>query len=362
MNIFKIKVKSYLSIVLVTIVTSILVLQGCHSSKNKTEVTSMYANTSNWAYLAYDKDLSSTLTPKNISEEIQNLLAITNKKADLFIVAPTVDIGEKDNMFMSLDDENTKRNFIAAINMEIGIYDDSTIIYSPFYRQITLKTYGINSSVDVETTNNALNTAYLDVRKAFLYYMNNYNHNRPIVLAGFSQGSDMIIRLLKEFFNKPEYQNKLVAAYAIGWRITENELKQYPHLKIAQNETDVGTIILFNTEDGTIEESLMIPRGVKSFCINPLNWRTDSTLADKTTNQGAVFINSTNSVEMPNLTGAYINEERGSLIATDVNKQDFPGIIFADGVYHLYDYQFFYKNLQENVAKRVNEYLENNNQ
>ena len=73
MNIFKIKVKSYLSIVLVTIVTSILVLQGCHSSKNKTEVTSMYANTSNWAYLAYDKDLSSTLTPKNISGHAKKL-------------------------------------------------------------------------------------------------------------------------------------------------------------------------------------------------------------------------------------------------------------------------------------------------
>ena len=31
--------------------------------------------------------------------------------------------------------------------------------------------------------------------------------------------------------------------------------------------------------------------------------------------------------------------------------------IFSEGVYHLYDYQFFYRNLQENVGARVNAYL-----
>lgn len=359
MSILKNKVKGYFSILLVTIAMSILAVQGCTSSKSK--VTSMYASANNWAYLAYDKDLNTNITKTKSSLDLQSLLAKTNKKADLFFVAPTVDIGEKGNLFMSLDDELSKNNFIAAIDMEKGIYDDSTIIYAPFYRQITLKTYGINSTVDVETTNNALNSAYSDVREAFLYYMDNFNHNRPIVLAGFSQGSDMIIRLLKEFFDKPKYQNKLIAAYAIGWRITENEREQYPHLKIAQNETDIGTIILFNTEDGTIDESLMIPSGVKSYCINPLNWRTDSTLADKSENKGAVFVDSTKTLEIPNLTGAYINEERGNLIATDVNKHDYPGVIFEDGIYHLYDYQFFYRNLQENVAKRLNQYLEVNN-
>ena len=31
--------------------------------------------------------------------------------------------------------------------------------------------------------------------------------------------------------------------------------------------------------------------------------------------------------------------------------------IFPDGVYHLYDYQFFYRNLQENVEVRLDAYL-----
>lgn len=33
-----------------------------------------------------------------------------------------------------------------------------------------------------------------------------------------------------------------------------------------------------------------------------------------------------------------------------------PGL--PDGAYHIYDYQFFYRNLQENVKVRLQQYLE----
>ncbi|HIW18081.1 MAG TPA: hypothetical protein H9886_02995 [Candidatus Faecalicoccus intestinipullorum] len=44
---------------------------------------------------------------------------------------------------------------------------------------------------------------------------------------------------------------------------------------------------------------------------------------------------------------------------TDVTAEEYPaGLpIFEDGIYHLYDYQFFYRNLQENVDKRIDSYL-----
>ncbi len=42
-----------------------------------------------------------------------------------------------------------------------------------------------------------------------------------------------------------------------------------------------------------------------------------------------------------------------------MTSEDYPAglSIFEDGVYHLYDYQFFYRNLQENVAARLDAYL-----
>jgi hypothetical protein len=129
------------------------------------------------------------------------------------------------------------------------------------------------------------------------------------------------------------------------------------------SETDTGVIIAFNSEDKDVTSSLIIGEDEKTYSINPLNWKTTSEIADKTLNKGACFTDYSGSIkqEIPNLTGAYINEERGNLIATDVNKHDYPGVIFENGIYHLYDYQFFYRNLQENVAKRLNQYLEVNN-
>lgn len=63
--------------------------------------------------------------------------------------------------------------------------------------------------------------------------------------------------------------------------------------------------------------------------------------------------------EVPNLTGAYLDPVRRTLCVTDVSPADFPPVldIFPEGVYHLYDYQFFYRNLQANVKERIGDFL-----
>ena len=91
--------------------------------------------------------------------------------------------------------------------------------------------------------------------------------------------------------------------------------------------------------------------------INPLSWRTDNEAADKAWNFGACFTGYDGEIkrEIPALTGAYIAPGRGTLKATDINPEDYPPRLsdYPQGVYHIYDYQFFYRNLQENVALRV---------
>ena len=117
---------------------------------------------------------------------------------------------------MSLSDAHTKESFVGAINMEKGIYDADSRFFAPYYRQIGLNVYEMPEA-DREPY---LETAYADVRDAFLYYMENYNEGRPIVLAGFSQGADMCLRLMKDLFDDEALADQLVACYAIGWRNT----------------------------------------------------------------------------------------------------------------------------------------------
>lgn len=281
-----------------------------------------------------------------------------NKPADLFIVCPTVDLGTGGNKNMSLADNEAKKNFYGALNMERGIYEQHCRMYAPYYRQAVLADYDLPAN-EAEPY---FNLAYKDVRAAFVYYMQQENNGRPFVLSGFSQGAEMCLRLLKEFGNTDFVKNNMVACYAIGWRFTPQEAKQYPYIRPAQSADELGTVIMFNSEAPEVTSSLMVPHGEKSFCINPLNWRTDGTMADKALNSGACFTDYSGSIkrEVPQLTGCYIDSERGTLKVTDVDKKEFvPGLpLFSEGVYHIYDYQFFYRNLQQNVNLRIKTFME----
>lgn len=310
----------------------VLPLAGCGTKKVQ---SSMYARAENWAYLETDK----------------------TGDADVFFICPTVYSGGEDSYNMDLDDEATKSDFLGATNMEKGIYDQDARFFAPYYRQVGLNVY----ELPAEEQKSYLSIAYEDVKEAFQYYLEHYNEGRPIILAGFSQGADMSLRLMKDCFADEQVGDLLVACYAIGWRITEEELAEYPHLRFASGEDDTGVIVSFNSEAESVTDSLMIPAGTRTLAINPLNWETGSTYAGKEENLGACFTDYSGNIvtEIPQLTGAYIDPERGALKVTDVTPEEYPpGLpIFSAGVYHLYDYQFFYRNLQENVGVRLDAYL-----
>lgn len=276
-----------------------------------------------------------------------------HKAADVFFVCPTVFRGDETHFNMELDDDATKQKFVGAINMERGIYDQDARFFAPYYRMASFS----SRQLPHQDREKCLTYAYADVRNAFLYYLKHFNKNRPFVLAGFSQGSRHVLRLLKEFGRDDVVRKQLVAAYCPGWIVTPDDISRYPHLKPAKGEDDTGVIISYNTEAENVTSSVILPADARTLSINPLSWRTDGSIADKTLNKGACFTDYGGAIkrEIPSFTGAYIDLPRGALKVTDVNEEDYPSNLaaFPTGVYHIYDYQFFYRNLQDNVAVRI---------
>lgn len=300
------------------------------------EVPSKYSFKEYWAYYGEGKDAQTA-------------------EADIFIIAPTVDKYDEYNMTL---DDNNKFRLLRALNMEKGIYEDNLRMYSPYYAQASFKAYELSN----EERKPYIQIAYQDVSEAFAYYLEHYNNGRPIVLFGYSQGAELLYDLLEDYFGDPELSDRLVAAYAIGWGCTYQEIEQYPQIVPASGEDDYGCLISFDAEAPEVEDSFISPKGEQHFCINPLNWKTDTTFADKTQNKGAVFVSSDYSTkEIPQFCGAYIDLSRGVLKVPDVDPADYPPQLanLPDGAFHAYDLYFFWNNLKENIAVRTASYFEN---
>jgi hypothetical protein len=296
-----------------------------------------YANTNNWVYYGYGAD----------------------QAVDVFFVAPTVQEGSSYQHSLDIYNTEARNLFKSAVNLEWGIYADSCRFYAPYYRQVTFATYSMTDQTAAQTY---YDLAYQDVRSAFLYYLTYYNQGRPFILAGFSQGAENCLRLLSEFFDDEALQSQLVACYAIGWPVTADFLAENPWINMAQGESDTGVVISFNSEAMYIQSSTLVPAGTKALGINPLNWKTDSTYAPASMNLGACFCDpSTGAVreEYTAFTGAYLDPTRGTLKVTDADPNTYTAYLNnnADGVFHIYDFIFFYRNLQKNVATRTAAYL-----
>lgn len=279
-----------------------------------------------------------------------------NRIADCFLICPTVTNSVDGKLNAEITDDY-KADFVSALDAEKGIYADSCTMYAPFYRQAVMDVYELPD----EDREQYFEIAYNDIKASFDYYMKKCNKGRPIVLAGFSQGSDMVLRLLKDEFDNKKYQDRLVAAYMIGWPVTPQDIEQYPHIKMAQNSQDTGVVVSFNSEAESVNTSMFVPQGTTSLSINPLTWTTDSTPADATYNMGACFMYGDKAgEEVYQFCGAYIDDERGTLKVTGIDGSEFTSgsKLFGEGVYHLYDYQFFYRNLQYNVAERLDKFGE----
>ena len=324
----------YLFIIIIIFLTQVSCLQD-NVSHEKVQID--YSDKDNWAFYI-ENDLNGV---------------------DVFFVAPTVFAGDSTTFNMALTDTESKANFVGAINMEKGIYQYANNFYAAFYRQAALVCYeirGFNDHSVNPKVEEAFNLAYTDVETAFDYYLS--QSDRPFVLAGFSQGSEMLIRLIKNRLATKGLQNRHIATYAIGWRLTEAEAEQYPQLENAKSEKDLGVIITFSSEAEFINTSIIVPQTTLS--INPLSWTTDTNFASSDLNMGACFTDFSGNIvnEVENITGAYICSKRGSLKVPDIVPDEYPPIlpIFKKGEYHIYDYMFFYRNLQNNVKTRIMAY------
>ena len=288
-----------------------------------------------------------------------------NKEFDTFYIYSTMYFGvnEGDPDYATLDNAE----MLAGINIEHAIkssvFEESTNLFIPLYRQSSMK-YAAEIYQKSGTIEPALiGMPYDDITAALDYYFENFNSGRPFIIAGHSQGSAILRIVLKGYFKEhPEYYKRMVAAYAIGYSITKDDLDANPHMKYATGETDTGVIISWHAEGPkNVEANVPIPSVAilkNGIAINPLNWKLDETYAPASMNLGSLVMDEkTGATEICNIdSDAQVCIARGTVVTNAKAVPNEMTDLAGPQSYHQDDYSIFYNNIKDNVAKRIAAY------
>jgi hypothetical protein len=297
-----------------------------------------YSNLNFWASHPWKKDPADSI-PAAIKDRTRDSLV------DVFFIHPTTYTRNKKAWNADINDAylNAKTDY-STILYQASVFNQHCRLFAPRYRQAHLSAF----FTDDKEAADAFDTAYADLKKAFEYYLAHYNNNRPIIIAGHSQGALMAKRLLREFFDGKPLQQKLVAAYILGWPVQQHYFVKIP---VCDSATQTGCFCSWRTL-----RTHYIPEYIKTekspaAVTNPLSWTTTEEYAGREKNMGSVLRN-LNKV-YPATTDAQIH--KGVLW---VNKPRFPGgVFFVIRNYHIADINLFYMNLRQNVEDRVRAYL-----
>lgn len=272
------------------------------------------------------------------------LLGENNKKKfDVFFVYPTTYMNDKDGMNARLDNKEANKGAESAYQRQATVFKEMCNVYAPRYRQASIKVL----SIPEKDRDKYLNIGLEDVHEAFKYYLKHHNNGRPYIIAGHSQGSQIIRSLLLKY-NLLVDKKKLVAVYAVGYTFTTEHLKKIG-LPLAVKAEQTGGLITWNTVGENGKSPVVNPGAL---CVNPLSWSDSHVEQAKSKDLYArILLKDGKFLKIPHFTSARI-DKRGTLVIPT------PAIIkelsmgMGPEVYHGYDYDFFYGNLVKNVAKR----------
>lgn len=294
-----------------------------------------YSAESSWIALPWRKDAADTV-PAGCRTSDAQLLA----KADVFYIHPTMYFkGSKWNASLSYKRVNRKSE--RTVMYQASVFNSVGRVFAPRYRQAIL------SSFFHKKGKKAIELAYSDVKKAFEYYLKNWNDDRPIIIAGHSQGAHHAFDLLKNYFDGKPLQKKLIVAYPIGIPYDKNLIKTIP---VSNDSSSVGVYVTWNTMKWNTKNKKIMEAYKNTACVNPLSMSVSDAYFSNSYNKGGLsFLRF--KIDK-NICDAKVE---GSLLW--IHKPSKKGYIRISRSYHVADYNLFYMNIRENAELRTRKYF-----
>ena len=259
-------------------------------------------------------------------------------EADLFYIISTETddhmIGADTCHFADTNDPALRKNMLREMVAVDSFYSGKLNYFSPYYRQLSMDSWATPDKAFA-----IVPIALEDVMHSWDYYLKHLNQGRPFIIAGYSQGAIAVLDILKEM--PDSVLSRLVAAYVIGFKVTQEDVDSNKNIKLAQDSTDTGVLIAFNSVKSP--ESIIYFTENNVACINPVSWRMDT---DPTP-----FVlygrrqNDTLSVRCDTVSH--------HLMVEGITKHRPMPVIGKPGNYHNMELKLYYPYVRKNMADRV---------
>jgi hypothetical protein len=293
-----------------------------------------YSKPEHWSALPFRTDVADVL-PRNEVWRSDSLKAV-----DVFYVHPTT--YQKGDLWNAALD-NRKQNRLVdkyPVRLQASVFNADCRVFAPRYRQAVVDVF-YNPSDDGIS---ALDLAYGDVSAAFRYFIEHFNDGRPFIIAGHSQGTHHARRLLAEFVDTTKLHHRFIAAYIIGLTVNEG---MYQNLRMCETRDETGCYISWMTyKEGHMPKW---DYHLTTECVNPLSWKRDTLLVDRSANLGAVVL-STRRISRKS-TSARIHRKAGEMEILWVRTRA-PWFQAMKNL-HVADYGLFYMDIRANVKDRI---------
>ena len=298
------------------------------------------------------KDLS-RWTPDGLEEDADAL------GAAVFFVHPT-SYFDKKHWNAPAHDKTSRERAELFVRARASPFNKSVAVWAPRYRQATFGAF----LTTAPQGRAAIDAAYADVLAAFDHFIAQERADRPIVLAGHSQGALMVMRLLQDRAAGQPLARRIAAAYVIGWPVSRKHDLPAMGLPACERRDQAGCVASWGSFAEPAEPQT-IERGMAAFaaldgqarlsapplCTNPLTGGMGGAAA-ATANLGTL-------VPDTDLSGGRLVKgmvparcDANGLLLIGEPPELGPYVLPGNN-YHVYDIVLFWANLRADFAARV---------
>lgn len=231
-------------------------------------------------------------------------------------------------------------------------------VWAPRYRQAAYGAFLLKS----DDAQKALDFAYRDVAAAFDEFVKEAE-DRPIILAGHSQGALHLERLLREKVAGKPIASRVVAAYVVGWPISTTADLPALGLPPCSAPNQAGCILSWMTfaepANPNFLDGWVKTRGYNGrerrredmLCVNPISGVQNSAAAPKD-NPGTLVPTADlhSAILQPGAVGAHCDK---GLLIIDGSVPPLGPYVMPGNNYHVYDYALFWGAIRRDADRRL---------